>query len=139
MDDERLGARKVALGDKHIGAGLEVVEQVDTVGGSTKGRGEENGDTARLDGADDGRHVGSSKIWRTYAENSVQNPNLDRRSQVEEGYIENFFNPRPWPWYSTRAATPGTSSTSSTMASSPFDFVFSRSSEMGVSVSFVTI
>ena len=44
-----------------------------------------------------------------------------------------------WPWYSARAAKPGTSSTSSTMASSPFDFVFSRLGVMGVSVGIMTI
>ena len=112
-----------------------------TVRGGAEGRGGEDGDTTGLDGADDGRLVGSSRTRRssTPETQSKSQSRLDRRSQVREIYSRNFFNTRPWPWYSTRAATLGTSSTSSTMASSPFDFVFSRSGVMGVSVGIMTI
>jgi hypothetical protein len=50
------------MGDKHIRAGVEVVERVDTVGEGTEGRGREDGDAAGLDGADDERLVGSGEV-----------------------------------------------------------------------------
>ena len=112
-----------------------------TVGGGAEGRGGEDGDTAGLDKADDGRLVGSSRTSRSSAPKtqSKSQSRLDRRSQVGEIYTGNFFNTRPRPWYSACAATPKTSSTSSTMASSSFDFVFSRLGVMGVSVGIMTI
>ena len=111
-----------------------------TAGGGTEGRGGEDGDAAGLDGADDGRLVDSSRTSRSSAPKTLSKSQscLDQCSQVGEGYTGNFFNTRPRPWYSVQAATLGTSSTSSTMASSPFDFVFSHSGVMGVSVGIIT-
>jgi hypothetical protein len=50
---EKLGGCRVALGDEHLGARVEVVERVDIVGGGAKGKGREDGDAIGLDGADD--------------------------------------------------------------------------------------
>ena len=85
--------------------------------------------------------VGSSRTSRssTPKTQSKSQSHLHRRSQVGEGYTGNFFNTRPQPWYSACAATLETSSTSSMMASSSFDFVFSRSSVMSVNVGIMTI
>ena len=119
----------------------ELLWVMSTVGGGVEGRGGEDRDTAGLDRANDECLVGSFRTSRssTLETQSKSQSRLDRCSQVGEGYIGNFFNTRPRPWYSTRAATPGTSSTSSTMASSPFDFVFSHSGVMGVSVGIMMI
>jgi hypothetical protein len=43
---EELRGHRAALGDKHIRAGLEVIEQVDTVGGGVEGRAGEDGHLA---------------------------------------------------------------------------------------------
>lgn len=59
---EELGGGRAALGDEHVGAGVEVVERVDTVGGGAEGRGGEDGDAAGLDGADDGGLEGGGDI-----------------------------------------------------------------------------
>jgi hypothetical protein len=59
---KELGRRIAALGDEHVGAGVEVVKRVDMVGGGVEGRGKEDGDVARLDGAEDRRLVGSGEV-----------------------------------------------------------------------------
>lgn len=59
---EELGGGRTPLGDEHVGAGFEVVERVDAIGGGTEGRVGEDRDAAGLDGADDGGLVGGGKV-----------------------------------------------------------------------------
>jgi hypothetical protein len=59
---EELRGRRAALGDEHVGVGLEVVEQMDTVGRDAEGRGGEDGDAAGLDAADDGCLVSNEEL-----------------------------------------------------------------------------
>jgi hypothetical protein len=59
---KELGRRIAALGDEHVGAGVEVVKRVDMIGGGVEGRGKEDGDVARLDRAEDRRLVDSGEV-----------------------------------------------------------------------------
>jgi hypothetical protein len=134
---KQLGGHRAALGDEHVGVGVEVVERVNTVEGGAEGKGGEDGDAAGFDGVDDGRLVGSREVGVDDTE-ATNGRHSGGHGTLVDGVHRGGRGPgeEPSAWRGRQRRDLLSYRASLHLF---FYFVFSRSGVMGVSVGLVTI